>query len=32
MTNLTEEGISAISISDYNQILEKIGEIKSPSK
>ena len=32
MTNLTDEEISALSISDYNKILDKITEIKSPSK
>ena len=32
MTNLTEEEISSLSISDYNKILDKIGEIKTPSK
>lgn len=32
MTNLTDEEISELSISDYNKILDKITEIKSPSK
>ena len=32
MTNLTEEEIWSLSISDYNKILDKIGEIKTPSK
>ena len=32
MTNLTEEEIQSLSISDYNKILEKIWEIKTPSK
>lgn len=32
MTNLTDEEIQSLSISDYNKILEKIWEIKSPSK
>ena len=32
MTNLTEEEIQSLSISDYNKILDKIWEIKTPSK
>ena len=32
MTNLTEEEIWSLSISDYNKILDKIWEIKAPSK
>lgn len=32
MTNLTEEEIDSLEITDYNKILEKIWEIKSPRK
>lgn len=32
MTNLTEEQIEQLSISDYNKILEEIEKIKIPSK
>lgn len=32
MTNLTDEEIDSLEITDYNKILEKIWEIKSPRK
>ena len=32
MTNLTNEEIDSLEITDYNKILEKIWEIKSPRK
>ena len=32
MTNLTQEEIDELSISDYNEILDKVGKIKEGSK
>jgi hypothetical protein len=32
MTNLTKEEIDELSVDDFNKIIEKIKEIKIPSK